>query len=128
MYRPVYIHWEWITDELIGGEHVQSCGIDYVKARRVACKSGWRWQMCNKQDYHFGERFKARFEGELNYGDCYDAIPEWSPCKPDWFADYDEYELEKIKIQNAVKRNHVMSYRERLAEDEKIKNFHEFPW
>ena len=46
LYRKVWIEWEWLTDELRGGEHVQNSGHDYFQVYRAKdSNNNWFWKL-----------------------------------------------------------------------------------
>lgn len=128
MYRVVYVHIEWVTDRLSGGEHHQDWGTAYVKARRVSHPYfGWVWQAAepiNKETTP--SEILYFFSGDDQCGDDY--IHPWSTCQPKWNDGWEEEDLIRLKIESAIKRNHSISYKDRVKEDESIANFSNFIW
>lgn len=74
LYRVVWLEFEWVTDRLAGGEHVQDFGVYYEPCRLVHGAEGLIWQ-------HAGDLPSEDFK------DCFSETGiddwEWFPKNPE---------------------------------------------
>lgn len=81
LYRVVYGRFEWVHDELIDGDHRQTCGVHYIKIKRVLISNNeWKWSFAEsvefvhwhdlqyfEEDLLYSSGFNRDYTGEIEW-------------------------------------------------------------
>lgn len=126
LYRAFYLKVEVIEDQLRGGEHWQNEYTLYAKCRFVLDRNGSKKIVQVKPFDELTVHYDHIKEAIDFYNDIDGDDFDWCSKKPSWDEHLEEDRKMELRILNAVKRNHSTPYKERMKQNERVKDFFNF--